>query len=72
MMTEDEARTKWCPMVRFHFSREAAYDNKPLVDGEPPPQETVALCIASDCMMWKPATRIQGAPGDKGDCGLKR
>ena len=39
-MTEEEARTKWCPHVRFPDAgnRSEYYNSK---------------CIASDCMMWK-------------------
>ena len=55
-MTEDEAKTKWCPMVRYL----AIFSNE---DGE---RETAGCynraansinatpcrCIASDCMWW--------------------
>ena len=40
-MTEDEAKTKWCPMVRA--GNEAGCNRKDATD----------KCIASDCMMWR-------------------
>jgi len=51
-MTEDEGRTKWCPMVRYAsirgrgINRWVAEDDKQL---NPEPSR----CIASDCMMWQ-------------------
>jgi len=64
-MTEAEARTKWCPMVRY-----------PVWPGECSGGNEGAKCIASDCMMWQWAT----TPGQeqcgygpaKGYCGLGR
>ena len=43
MMTEDEARTKWCPKVMRHGGL------KPI--GSPTPIPT-DRCIGSDCMWW--------------------
>lgn len=39
-MTEAEAKTKWCPMVRYFAAKDARM-----------PEHT--LCIGSDCMMWR-------------------
>jgi len=47
-MTEEEARKKWCPMVRFHVVDDSVEDNKNRYKDS----ESV-LCIASDCMMWR-------------------
>ncbi len=47
MMTEEEARAKWCPMARV-VTKEAGYNrfgNGDLSLG--------ASCIASDCAMWR-------------------
>lgn len=64
-MTEDEAKTKWCPFARIS-------------DGEPPtsvnrpePYGDVPHCLGSGCMAWRwevpdPAT-YKSAPGF---CGL--
>ncbi len=42
-MTEDDAKTKWCPMVRQSFDGVAIN----VTDSEFPP------CIGSACMMWR-------------------
>lgn len=47
-MTEDEAKTKWCPMVRMDNAETEPSFNRnyggSLPDG--------SNCIASDCIMW--------------------
>lgn len=43
-MTEDEAKTKWCPMVRCDEMHNRGQANRP--DGS-------YNCIASGCMMWR-------------------
>ena len=49
MMTEAEAKTKWCPMVRFVMqSGGAAYNRSE--DGGPIIR---TACIASACMAWR-------------------
>jgi len=74
MMTEKEARTKWCPHGDSQYkSRQklllAAHDLK--IDNiyevivkeiEKPPQR----CIASDCMMWRYESNSTGC------CGLRK
>jgi len=45
-MTEDEAKTKWCPMTRAADSTE----NIPLVVNRTEVGDTD--CIASECMWW--------------------
>lgn len=48
-MTEQEARTKWCPMSRVSLTKgEVGYNR---VDGGIPSE--YATCIGSDCMMWE-------------------
>lgn len=42
-MTEDEAKTKWCPM----FRRAGGGDNSDADGGRR------TKCIASECMMWR-------------------
>ena len=60
-MTEQEAKTKWCPMIRSSAGIESncatnTYDES----------YTHPSCIASDCMMW----RWTDSPHTKGYCGL--
>lgn len=51
-MTEDEAKTKWCPFVRLTASQGEWHTNR-----EGPKshlsQEGHACCIASACMAWR-------------------
>ena len=57
-MTEAEAKTKWCPMVR--------YDDQMANRDEP--HHSNANCIASACMMWR--WRGSEPECDQGYCGL--
>lgn len=41
-MTEDEAKTKWCPFAHLEGAGNRHSDNSPAV-----------LCIGSDCMAWR-------------------
>lgn len=69
-MTEDEARTKWCP-----FSMTGAYtDRGPMgavaVNRDPRLEvEQSCLCRASDCMAWRWTFANQSAY-EGGYCGL--
>jgi hypothetical protein len=46
-MTEDEAKTKWCPQVRFVEVGGETFNNLP--EGK-----NGTCCIASACMAWRP------------------
>ena len=51
-MTEEEAKTKWCPHVRFSACDDSDSSNRDQVSTN---TDVVGLwnnCIASDCMMW--------------------
>lgn len=52
-MTEDQAKTKWCPMIRTGMVAGMAVnhhvDTRP--DGDGVYHNT--RCIASECMMWR-------------------
>jgi len=72
-MTEDEARTKWCPMVRYKsgggegINRWATSDDKNYSPDH-------SKCIASDCMMWREIREQDSSTGYwniiGGYCGL--
>lgn len=69
-MTEDEAKTKWCPFVRAVLpgttlpagNRGVGPDGTEGVKG--------ARCIASACMAWRWDERTDYAPVRQGYCGL--
>ncbi len=59
ILTEEEAKTKWCPMARV------SVDELPECNrGDNDENPWYSRCIASACMMW--VTRYDG----KGFCGL--
>lgn len=49
-MTEDEARTRWCPMVRLAAEPPDANGSW---NRAATPMLKSTLCIGSDCMMWR-------------------
>jgi len=56
-ITEEQAREKWCPMVRYTFHSTDSSANR--WKQSLPPNEPHALnplpcrCIAPECMMWR-------------------
>ena len=54
-MTEDEAKTKWCPFVRERF--EVQYLGQIAITAlnrlEDEGCEGLSRCIASECMAWR-------------------
>ena len=81
-MTEDEAKTKWCPFVRyqparkFSFGRIKAAINRWLDDDDKQLNPEPCHCIGSECMAWrddKSANQCANARmenQDHGYCGL--
>lgn len=47
-MTEDEAKTKWCPFVRFHGT--PSDDCVPNRSGS---FSDTTRCLGSECMAWR-------------------
>lgn len=69
-MTEDEAKTKWCPMIRHAISDNASGGIAVNVC-----EDKHTRCIASGCAMWKWTDKRtkDGYGNDKameGQCGL--
>lgn len=65
-MTEDEAKTKWCPHVRFVDCEDRLYDNRPSS------MQNGARCLASECMAWRWLDDGEALVGEpyEGCCGL--
>lgn len=65
-MTEEEAKTKWCPMVGKRFWADDGTISPP-TDGK---------CLASECMAWRWYYRRDEVGRDiridSGYCGLAR
>ena len=67
-MTEAEAKTKWCPMVRFNTLDINESDSNRGVFVR---SGNIQCCIASDCMMWRSTGYTDhGMTGKSGYCGL--
>ena len=78
-MTQEEAKTKWCPMVRTGLVAGMAVNHHAGSRLDAPPQGGVhdeTRCVASACMMWRwdslPASGsvVHAAYEPKGYCGL--
>jgi hypothetical protein len=53
-MTEDEAKTKWCPLVRWKFSANSDQSSSNRETGDANPHTIKGTrCIASGCMAWR-------------------
>lgn len=67
-MTEEEAKTKWCPFSRVGIEgRSSVAVNRASGDGTGGPYDVVeeTRCIASACMAWR-----AGNSSESGYCGL--
>ncbi len=51
-MTEDDARKKWCPMVRLGSAQDTAHADGYCWNNRGEDSHDVN-CIASDCAVWK-------------------
>lgn len=83
MLTEDQARVKWCPMARVAPEGDQNVWNRSRIDVgaqenvHQRPDRVVAMsrCIGSDCMAWRwldPASDPAVVPESarRGFCGL--
>ncbi len=54
-MIEDEAKTKWCPMVRYSSDNNSGTgNNRGRIDAD----QYNAFCIGSACMMFRKSTVV--------------
>lgn len=69
-MTEDEAKTKWCPLTRLAYG--AGVNGSVTLNrdryGQPFDE---ARCLGSRCMMWV-ADYVKSSTGKEGYCGIAR
>ena len=63
-MTEDKAKTKWCPFARNDSLLNSGAHNR-TADDKPK-----AMCIGYDCMAWRAILPIKTALKEDGYCGL--
>ena len=73
-MTEEEAKKKWCPMVRISGAGSSgAISNRGCTD-EGVHDDMAQMCMASDCMAWRweeqCETCLQAGLKESGYCGL--
>lgn len=77
-LTEEEAKDRWCPFARVNAADDLS---TPAVNrwGRGDPNDSITLCIASSCMMWRwdaePVPQPEDGFDDKmvcerGHCGL--
>lgn len=71
-MTEDEVKTKWCPMTRLEGDYPDEVGANRTKSGR---ILDATLCIASDCMMWRwdieePHEGVYCQSATNGYCGL--
>jgi len=72
-MTEEEAKTKWCPFTRQPWSDNLPDQSAGLtainrLGGKPAPG---SLCLGRACMLWKTDTAQSAVRGQPcGSCGL--
>jgi len=65
IVSEKEAKTKWCPFVRTSYSLEE--DGKALAAAINRTPDGGVSCIASECMAWRKSTPISGYCGLAGE-----
>jgi len=77
-MTEDEAKTKWCPFARVgHSASGLGSMNRIVNDDASDAAKAATLCQASACMAWRRQRSemdndgyVNEAPPGSGFCGL--
>ena len=79
-MTEEDAKTKWCPFARYTSPDDTGSANRWNGYTFHDPNGAVTACIASKCMAWRWHVKSEidkflvstddGAPDPSGYCGL--
>jgi len=77
-MTEEEARQKWCPMVRMAAQIHGSMGTLNQFSEPGSNEVKISKCLGSACMMWRwiplrKATKfglIRGGDSEHGYCGL--
>jgi hypothetical protein len=67
MVTEEEAKKRWCPFARVVRSSTGAMTS---VNRDGPHPDPRALCIASECMAWRAVADPNSGGVVRGYCGL--
>jgi hypothetical protein len=74
MYLEEEAKTKWCPMVRKFISGGSSeipsFGDAFALTSYNRGQKNNLNCLASECMMWRWCYDSMGETPIKGYCGL--
>ena len=65
IVTEEQARQKWCPMAQRPVGDYGTYHALPRDH-----TQDAAFCIASRCMMWCTVSDSVTGAGEIGYCGL--
>jgi hypothetical protein len=77
-MTEDEAKTKWCPYARTVMEWDppvrvvGPFNRDDIVEGSGSTSDIIskALCIGSACMAWRSVVPLVNDKELHGFCGL--
>lgn len=73
LLTEEEMKTKWCPMARVinRDLKESGYNR--IWCGPSPGRATIStasMCLGSSCGVWRWEITPQGIEPKRGYCGM--
>lgn len=68
-MTEEDARTRWCPFASVASLEHGGVGNMGVFDDNKT-YAPLGHCIASGCMAWRLADMAGDEHGNQGFCGL--
>lgn len=66
-MTEDKAKTKWCPFARTLVTLDRSDTATPVAIGSANrfDGDKMTLCVGSGCMAWRWNAQVPKKPGEK-------